>query len=136
MTRQPNLPGTSSHAQKAIAAVALIFGVLTVFSGGSVLFGGDAAQAWAGNYVNFVVWFNFVAGVFYVCAAIGLWLGKAWAVGLSALIAILTAVVALRFAAVVLGGAPFEMRTVGALALRFAFWTVAAMAAKRSLGQS
>jgi hypothetical protein len=135
MTSQPHKLAKPSQAQKIIAAMALIFGVLTVFSGGSVLFGPDTAQVGAGNYVGFVVWFNFVAGGFYIFAAIGLWLGKNWAMGLSALIAILTAVVALGFALVVLRGTPFETRTIGALALRFTFWTVAALVAKRRAGQ-
>lgn len=135
MENHPHLPTRSPGAQKAIAVVALIFGVLTIFSGGNVLFGPDSAQAWAGNYVDFVVWFNFVAGSFYILAAIGLWLGKRWALGLSALIAIATAVVAFGFAFAVLRGVPYEMRTVGALALRFAFWAVAAWVAIRSVRQ-
>ncbi|MBV1903786.1 MAG: hypothetical protein KUG58_09145 [Marinosulfonomonas sp.] len=125
MTRQPEFSATSSLTQKTIAVIALVFGTLTLFSGGNVLFGPDAAQAWAGDYVGFVVWFNFGAGAIYVLAAIGLWLGKSWAIGLSALIAVGTAAVALGFAFVVLRGTLFEMRTVGALALRFGFWTIA-----------
>ncbi len=125
-------PHRSSLAQKILAVIALVFGVLTLFSGGNVLFGPDAAQQMAGNYVDFVVWFNFLAGAFYVLAAVGLWLGKAWVAGLSALTALATAVVAFGFAYVVLRGTPFEMRTVGALALRFVFWAGVAWSAYRA----
>lgn len=125
----------SARRLKIIAAIAMVFGILTVFSGGSVLFGPQAAQVGAGNYVGFVVWFNFLAGGVYIVAAIGLWLGKTWATGLSALIAIATAGVALMFAFAVLRGTPFEMRTVGALALRFGFWAVAALIARRTIKQ-
>ena len=116
---------------KPIAVVALVFGLLTLFSGGNVLFGPDEARASAGQYVGFVVWFNFLAGGVYVLAAIGLWLGKSWAPRLAALIAIATAVVGLGFTFVVLRGSPFEMRTVGALTLRFAFWAAIALITTR-----
>ena len=53
------------------ALVALAFGALTVFSGGRVLFGPEAARAAAGNYVPFVLWFNFLAGFAYVVAGAG-----------------------------------------------------------------
>jgi len=125
-------PHRSSLIQKILAVIALVFGLLTLFSGGNVLFGPDAAQQMAGNSVDFVVWFNFLAGAFYVLAAVGLWLGKAWAAGMSALIALATAVVALGFAYVVLRGTPFEMRTVGALAFRFVFWAGVAWSAYRA----
>lgn len=118
---------------KLLAVLALIFGVMTVFSGGGVLFGPAEAQTWAGNYVRFVVWFNFLAGGVYIVAAIGLWTGANWAVHLSVLIAIATALVALGFALMVILGSPFEMRTVGALALRISFWTLVALIAKRAV---
>lgn len=136
MQSEPHLSPKSSRPQRIIAVVALVFGVLTLFSGGSVLFGPDTAQEGAGNFVGFVVWFNFVAGAFYILAALGLWLGKGWAASLSALIALATAATALGFAFVVLRGTPFEMRTVGALILRFTFWAAAAWVAYRGRPQT
>ncbi len=120
-----------SDFRQLFAMLALIFGAMTIVSGGSVLFG--PAKTWAGNYVGFVVWFNFLAGGAYVVAAIGLWMCTDWAVRLSAIIAIATALVALGFAIVVVLGSPFEMRTVGALALRFSFWTATTRIAKRAI---
>jgi len=125
-------PRPSSLAQRTLSGLALVFGVLTLFSGGNVLFGPDAAQKMDGNYVDFVVWFNFIAGGVYVLAAVGLWLGVGWGAGLSALIALATAFVALGFACVVLRGTPYEMRTVGALAFRIVFWTGVAWRAYRA----
>mgnify|MGYP001109814082 CR=1 FL=1 len=132
MPSRPQAPSTVRRWIKPMAAVAMIFGVMTVFSGGSVLFGSVASRASAGNYVGFVLWFNFLAGGAYVLAGIGLWLNKSWAVRLSALIAIATAFVAFGFAVVVLRGTPFEMRTVGALALRFTVWAAIAVITKRA----
>ena len=131
MNSSRSSPNPGSAWARPIAAIALIFGVMTLFSGASVLFGPNEARALAGNYIGFVVWFNFLAGGFYVVAAIGLWLGKPWAGRLAALIALGTALVALAFAIVVLGGRDFEMRTVGALGLRFAFWAAIARFATR-----
>ena len=68
-------------SNRAVAAVAIVFGVATVFAGGTALFGGEAARAAAGNAVPFVLWFNFLAGFAYVAAGAGLWRGQAWAEG-------------------------------------------------------
>ena len=113
----------------AVALVALGFGALTVFSGGRVLFGPDAARVAAGHYVPFVLWFNFLAGFAYIAAGVGLWLGRRWAAWLALAIAVGTALVFAAFGVhVVLGGA-FEVRTVAAMTLRTALWaTVAALA--------
>ena len=124
-----NTPGTL----KILAAVAIVFGALTVFSGGRALFGGALAQAAVGNAVSFVLWFNFVAGFAYVLAGVGLWLGRRWAAWAAGLLALATAVVAGAFGLHVMGGGAYEMRTVGALALRFGFWAVVAMLAWRAL---
>ena len=70
------------------AAVAVIFGLLTIVSGGRALFGGVDM----GAVVPFVLWFNFFAGFAYVLAGIGLWRGAGWAPMLA--IAIATATVA------------------------------------------
>ena len=115
-----------------MAVIAMIFGVMTVFSGGSVLFGPAEAREWAGSYIRFVVWFNFLAGGAYVAAATGLWLRKKWAAHLSILIMVATAVAATGFSIVVLRGEAFEMRTVGALAFRFIFWAAVALLAYRA----
>ncbi len=131
MNAQTRDPAPLTLWVKLLIIFALVFGVMTVFSGGSVLFGPAEAQVWAGNYVRFVVWFNFSAGFAYIGAAIGLWSRADWAVRLSGLIAIATAVVALGFATVVAFGSPFEMRTVGALTIRVSFWTAVALIARR-----
>ena len=59
------------------AIVAVVFGLLTMKSGGSVLFIDGEARRAAGHYVDFVVWFNFVAGFLY--GVTGIWLEKRWA---------------------------------------------------------
>jgi hypothetical protein len=123
---------TSSRPLKALATVGLVFGALTVFSGWQGLFGDAATRAALGHTVGFVLWFNFLAGFAYVAAGLGLWRGERWGVILATALALGTAGVAAAFAAHVLGGGAFEMRTVGALALRWGFWTVVAVVGWRS----
>ncbi len=118
--------------QKAAAIVALVFGAMTIFSAGSILGNfGNAEQA-AGAYIPFVLWFNFLAGFAYVAAAVGIWRARNWGCGLSVLIAAATGLIALIFAFVIWQGAAFEMRTVGALVLRFGIWAVIATALYRA----
>ena len=120
------------HLQ-VLAALAIVFGALTVFSGGRALFGGAAAQAAVGNAVGFVLWFNFLAGFFYVLTGAGLWLAQRWAARAASLLALATALVAGAFGLHVLGGGAHEMRTVGALAVRLVFWVMVAIVAQRTL---
>ncbi len=117
---------------KWLAIAAIAFGLLTVISGGRALFGGEAARAELGNIVPFVLWFNFIAGFVYVAAGAALLLAKPGAAKLALLLAVTTVVVFLAFIAHVVSGGAYEMRTVGALAIRSLFWIVVAAFALRT----
>ena len=116
---------------KIAAAIGLVFGVMTVISGGAVIFGGSGVKEMAGNYLPFVVWFNFIAGFAYVAAGAGLFVGRGWSAPLSLAIAIVTGVVFLVFLAFVASGTPYEMRTVVALIFRGGLWGAIAYLAFR-----
>lgn len=107
---------------RAAAIVAVLFGLLTIASGGNALFGGAAARQAAGAYVPFVLWFNFLAGFAYVAAGAGLWLGRRWAAILALAIAGATLLVFAAFGVHVLNGGAYETRTVGAMTLRTVVW--------------
>ena len=109
------------------AAVAVVFGVITIASGGRALFAGVDM----GAVVPFVLWFNFAAGFFYVLAGIGLWLQRDWGRILALGIFAATLLVLLAFAVHVARGGSYEMRTVGAMVLRAAVWAGIALAAAR-----
>jgi hypothetical protein len=116
---------------RATAVVAIVFGLLTIKEGGTVLFGGEAARLAAGRYVPFVLWFNFLAGFAYIAAGAGLWQGRRWAAPLSAAIAVATFMVFVAFGIHVLAGGVYETRTVVAMTLRTVIWTAIAAYARR-----
>lgn len=105
-----------------IAVVAGLFGLLTLKSGGEVLFLDGAGRAAAGDYVPFVLWFNFLAGFAYLATAIGITLWRPWAASVSATIAGLTVLVFAAFAVHIWFGGAYETRTVGAMTLRSLVW--------------
>ncbi|WP_085310847.1 hypothetical protein [Planktotalea arctica] len=111
------------------AGVAIVFGVLTVLSGGRALFGSDEARAAVGNAVPFVLWFNFLAGFAYVVAGIGLFLRHSPAVWVSIGILATTFLVMLAFGLNMAQGGAYEMRTVGAMILRTAVWAAISVVA-------
>ena len=119
---------------RASAIVTVVFGLLTIKSGGSVLFGDGSAARAAGNYVGFIVWFNFIAGFAYVAAGIGLWLKRRWAAWLALGLAATTVAAFAIFGLHVASGGAFEMRTVWAMTLRSAIWISIGLLACRAIG--
>jgi hypothetical protein len=109
------------------AVIAVLFGAATVASGGNVLFGSGAPAA--GNYVPFIVWFNFVAGFAYMAVAAGLWLRAGWAVWAAAALALLTGFAFAALGGYIAAGSAYEPRTVAAMVLRLALWCLIAVLA-------
>lgn len=108
---------------------AVIFGLLTIVSGGATLLG--ALEM--GAVVRFVLLFNTAAGLAYVVAGAGLWRGQRWAYSLSLAIFAATLLVFAAFGLHVLWGGDFEMRTVAAMALRSAVWGGITLVARQAL---
>ena len=116
-----------------MTAIAVVFGLLTIKSGGSVLFVDGIAREEAGNYVPFVLWFNFLAGFTYVLAAVGLFMQKHWAVWISIFIAVTTIIVFALLGLHILNDGLYEVRTVVAMSLRTVIWTSIAVLAYRKI---
>lgn len=108
-----------------VGAIALVFGALTVVSGGSVLFGPQSVRAAAGDVVLPVLWFNFLSGLAYVVAGIAMLRRRAWARVLAGLIAASIALMLAVLVVLILAGTPWEPRTLGAMTLRLVFWILA-----------
>ena len=116
---------------KIAAGVAVVFGLLTIVSGGGALFGGPSAQAAVGDAVPFVLWFNFLSGFAYVLAGVGIAMERHWAAMLATSLAVLIAVVFTLFGLHIYGGGAYEMRTVGAMSIRLVTWVAIAAVARR-----
>lgn len=124
---------TRSLAIRVISLFALSFGLLTINSAGIILFGDGVARVEAGNYVPFVLWFNFVAGFFYGAAGVGLWLQQRWAVWLAAVIVITTAITYAILGLHIYYGEAFEQRTLIAMSLHIVVWLAITLVAVKSL---
>ena len=116
-----------------MAIAAIVFGVMTVLTGGRALFGSLESRADFGNVVPFVLWFNFLAGFVYIVAGAGLLLCRRWAVYTSLFVAISTILVFVAFGVHVIGGGSFEMRTIGALTIRSFFWIAVTIVSIRAM---
>ena len=110
-----------------VTAVAVAFGLLTIKSGGAVLFIGGEYRQQAGNYVPFVLWFNFLAGFVYLVAGVGLWKQQRWAAWLAIMIVAASVSVFVLLGLHINSGGSYEMRTVIAMGARCSIWTVIAL---------
>jgi hypothetical protein len=113
--------------------IGALFGLMTLREGAAVLFVDGAARVAAGDYVPFVLWFNFLAGFVYVIAGVGLVFGRPWAARVALIIAAATLGIFAIFGAHVLSGGAFEMRTVVAMTLRSVIWCLIAVISLRAL---
>ena len=109
--------------------IAVIFGIMTIKSGGSVLFIDGEARIAAGNYVEFVLWFNFLAGFVYIVTGLGLWMKKGWSTGLAIALAMATLAVFAAFGLHIMNDGAYELRTVIAMSVRSIIWVTIASAA-------
>jgi hypothetical protein len=116
-----------------MAVAAIVFGGVTVLTGGRALFGSLESRADFGNVVPFVLWFNFLAGFVYIVAGAGLLLCRRWAVYTSRFVAVSTILVFVAFGVHVIGGGAFERRTIGALTIRSLFWVAVTILSIRAM---
>ena len=121
---------------RVLGVVGILFGLMTLREGGAVLFVDGAARAAAGNYVPFVLWFNFLAGFVYIAAGLGLWLGQAWAARVALGVAVATLLVFGALGMHIATGGMYETRTVIAMTLRSTIWIVIGATAWWSLLRS
>ena len=122
----------SARWTRPVAIAAGIFGLMTIVSGGLVLFGPPEAQAAAGNAVRFVVVFNFAAGFAYLAGAWALFRHHPAARGIALGIGLATLAVLAAFIVTALSGTPVELRTALALPFRAAIWLAIAWLAARA----
>lgn len=119
-----------------IALVAVGFGIMTLKGGGTVLFGDEAARTAAGNYLPWLLWFNFLSGFVYIAAGVGLWLRRRWARWLSVALVVAIAIAFASFGLHIYSGGAYEQRTVVAMSTRLLVWLVIAAISVMSIGRS
>lgn len=117
---------------KLLGGIALLFGLLTIKEGASVLFFNGEARTAAGNFVPFVLTFNFIAGFFYVLAGASILTGFKWSTPIAVLIAATTLIIFIVFGFHIYSGSPYETRTLAAMTLRSLFWLVTAFLLRTS----
>lgn len=103
-----------------LAIILMLFGLLTVFLTSSVIFDWFGIRAKEGNYVLFVVWANFIAGILYWVTAIGIFRNKTWIVKSLLLGLVVLIIGQILFFVHVIGGGLYETKTVGAMIFRIA----------------
>ena len=129
----PSTKSGQSIGTWIIAVIAVVFGLLTLKSGGSVLFIDGIAREDAGHYVPFVLWFNFLAGFAYLLAGAGLFMRKRWAAWLSIVIAGTTILVFALLGLHILNEGMYEVRTVVAMSVRTVVWVLISIFAYRNI---
>lgn len=122
----------SSRWIAPVAIAAALFGLATLYSGGTALFGSPETRTALGDYVAFVLWFNFSMGLAYLVGAALLVLHHPAAQAVAKFIGLATLAVFALFVIAALSGTPYEMRTVGAMILRAGFWLAIATTLKRT----
>jgi hypothetical protein len=133
-TTSPLTPPESRihRGYQALGLVAVLFGLVTIKEGSSVLFFDGPARQAAGNYVPFVLMFNTCAGILYSAAGAGILLNRRWAGKLARLLAVSTLLVFAALGVHIMQGNAYETRTVGAMVLRAGFWVAVALILQRS----
>ena len=112
-----------------IAAFLTLFGLLTVFMGGSVIFDLFGIRAIEGNYVLFVVWANWICGFLYLIAAYGLLKQKRWTSKLLFAAFLLLAITFAAFIMHIQSGGIYERKTIFAMTFRTMITLAIAIAA-------
>lgn len=114
---------------KTAAIFSLIFGLATIFAGGSVIFDLFGMREKEGNYVLFVVWANFICGFLYIISSIGFFKRRKWTFGMLSLAFLILIATFLSLAIWILEGNIYETKTIMAMTFRtlitLALWLVA-----------
>lgn len=131
-----SFPKTKPKSMIILAMIALVFGAATIYSGGEVLFVDGAGRTRAGDYIGFIVWFNFIAGFIYLVAAYGLYKSKQWSVLFSKIIVIATLIAFGALGVYIFNGGAFEIRTLAAMILRSSVWVAIAYFATKQMNKT
>lgn len=115
------VPG--SKLLTAISLIAIVFGLITLVQGGRTLFT-ESGRAAMGEIVMPILWYNFIAGFFYIVAGALAFRAISGSRVLAALIAIGNGTALSYLAWYISQGGLYEQRTVIAMSFRTLLWVV------------
>jgi len=101
-----------------IAAIVVVFGLLTLFLSGSVIFDLFGIREKEGNYVPLVVWSNFISSIIYIFAAYGFIKRQTWTPAILSVSIIILIVAFIGLLIHIYLGGIYETRTIGAMIFR------------------
>jgi hypothetical protein len=105
-----------------VPAFVLIFGLMTLKEGGAVLFIEGSERQAAGQFVDWVLWFNFVTGFALLALGFGLFKKKSWVRPLAKTVMLLSLLVLTVFLIFIALGGAYELRTLIAMPFRVMIW--------------
>ena len=111
-----------------IAAIVVVFGLLTLFLSGSVIFDLFGIREKEGNYVPLVVWSNFISSILYLVAAYGLFKMKKWSVWLLVVSVFILVAAFIGLKMHINDGGLYEAKTVNAMLFRIGLTVIIAVA--------
>jgi uncharacterized membrane protein HdeD (DUF308 family) len=103
--------------------VSALFGLLTLFAGGSVILNLFGMREKEGNYILFVVWSNFICGFFYLFASYGFFKLKKGTTPLMKISIWILVAAFIVLIAWIINDKPFENKTIVALTFRILLTT-------------
>ncbi|MFA7327434.1 MAG: hypothetical protein WC121_12260 [Candidatus Kapaibacterium sp.] len=106
---------------KILLTVLLLLGALTLLLSGSVIFDLFGMREMEGNYVDFVVWANFVSSFLYIVTAIDFIKKKQWNWHYLAVSFIILVVAFIAFSYYIENGGIHEVKTIKAIIFRIIF---------------
>ncbi len=110
-----------------IATALIVFALATLFMSSSVIFDWFGIREREGDYVPFIVWINFIAAFLYLISAYGLLKAQNWPFWVLTGTALLLLMALIILALYINYGGAFELKNVGAMALRIAITFALAM---------
>ena len=107
--------------KKAILLIFLIiFGGVTLFMSSSVLFDWFGIREKEGHFIPFVVWANWICGMLYLIAALGISRNQSWAKLLLIISLVILILTYFGLFIQINNGVPYETKTIGAMTFRIA----------------
>ena len=103
---------------KIAGAFLAVFGLITLFLSGSIIFDLFGVRAKEGNYVLVVVWANFICSFLYLFGAYGFFAAKKWVIRPLVLSVIILVAASVGFFIHMNSGGLYETKTIGALIFR------------------